>query len=278
MHDIQINNDTYLLPGNWDELSADELQYLAKITQEDMPLETIKVYMLLYCLKAHVAAHRKRYGNRNLIIVQKEHKRKYLFTPENINSLANIFNFLFEKENDAHDNTTRYYIKPVRFVNPFPSITIQKEVFTGPDDGLYDITFEQFIYMQTYLDAMQTDAQKLSPLLACLWHRSKRFDINKLETDAAQLHLLPDTTKMVMYWFITGCIINLGEQFPRIFSGSGSVSRNVFDSQLRLLDTLAGSDMTKKDAVRQGKLMDALYSMDESIRRQEEMEEKIRNH
>lgn len=278
MHNIQINGDTYLLPGNWDELSTDELQYLARITQQDIPLETAKVYMLFYCLKAHVAGHKRHYGNRSLIVIQKGHKRKCLFTPEEINSLANIFSFLFEKESDAHGNTTRYYIKPIRFVNPFPSITIQEETFSGPDDGLYDITFEQFIYMQTYLDAIQTDTQKLSPLLACLWHRGDHFDINKLETDAALLHQLPDTTKMVMYWFITGSIINLGEQFPRVFSGSGSMSRNVFDSQLRLLDTLAGSDMTKKDAVRHGKLMDALYSMDESIRRQEEMEEKTRSH
>lgn len=278
MHNIEINGDVYLLPENWDELSADELQYLARITQQEMPLETVKVYMLLYCLKAHVAPHKKRFGDRSLVITLGGHKRKYLFTPEEINNLGNIFSFLFEKENDAHDHTIRYYIKPIRFINPFPSLVIQKETFTGPDDGLYDITFEQFIYMQTYLDAMRQDAQKLSPLLACLWHRGERFDINKLETDTALLHQLPDTTKMVMYWFITGCIINLGEQFPRVFSGSGSVSRNVFDSQLRLLDTLAGSDMTKKDAVRQGKFMDALYSMDESIRRQEEMEEKIRNH
>lgn len=278
MHNIQINDDTYLLPENWDELSADELQYLVKITQQDTPLETIKIYMLFYCLKAHVASHKERYGNRSLIIIKKGHKRKYLFTPEEINSLAGIFSFLFEKESDAHGNTTRYYIKPMRFSNPFPSILIREETFTGPDDGLYDITFEQFIYMQTYLDAMQQDSGKLPLLLACLWHRGERFDINKLETDAALLHQLPDAMKMVMYWFITGCIINLGEQFPRIFSGSGTVSRNVFDSQLRLLDTLAGSDMTKKDAVRQGKLMDALYSMDESIRRQEEMEEKMRCH
>ena len=83
---------------------------------------------------------------------------------------------------------------------------------------------------------------------------------------------------MVMYWFITGSIINLGEQFPRVFSGSSTVNHNVFDSQLRLLDTLASSDMTKKDAVRQGKLMDALYTMDESLRRQEEIEEKMHNH
>ena len=81
-----------------------------------------------------------------------------------------------------------------------------------------------------------------------------------------------------MYWFITGCLINLGDQFPHVFSGKeGSIRNNVFDSQLRLLDTLANSDMTKKDAVRKGNLMDALYSMDESVRKHDELEERLQS-
>ncbi len=71
---------------------------------------------------------------------------------------------------------------------------------------------------------------------------------------------------------------HLGFHFPRVFSGQkGSIRNNVFDSQLRLLDTLANSDMTKKDAVRKGSLMDALYSMDESVRKHDELEERLQS-
>lgn len=34
--------------------------------------------------------------------------------------------------------------------------------------------------------------------------------------------------------------------------------------------------MTKKDAVRNGNLLDALYAMDESVRKQEELEERMK--
>ena len=69
----------------------------------------------------------------------------------------------------------------------------------------------------------------------------------------------------------------IGSQFPRVFSGGGSVTGNVFESQLRLLDSLAKNDMTKKPAVREGLLYDALMTMDESIRMQEERTEYLAN-
>lgn len=70
----------------------------------------------------------------------------------------------------------------------------------------------------------------------------------------------------------------MANSYPRIFSGEGKGSYGrVFDAQLRLLDSLAQSDMTKKPEIRKGLLLDALYSMDESIRRKEETEESLRN-
>ena len=287
MHQIQIYDDKYQLPERWDELSNKDMAYLVKLTQNDVSIEQVKIYMLLYCLKAHVSRHRKIYSDQVRISVGKEsenvsfrvRRKKYLLTPEEVCSLAHLFHFLVERENQRYGIAPQYYIKPDRFVNPYPTLRIRMQKFIGPDDGLYDITFEQFIYMQTYRDAMRQDPQEISHLLACLWHRGKTFDINRLDKDAALLRHLPDTQKIVMYWFITGCLINLGDQFPRVFSGKeGSIRNNVFDSQLRLLDTLANSDMTKKDAVRKGNLMDALYSMDESVRKHDELEEKIRNH
>ena len=133
------------------------------------------------------------------------------------------------------------------------------------------------MYMQTYLDAMQLDPQKINHLLACLWHRGKEFDINRLDNDAAILKRLPDDRKMIMYWYILGSLSCMSAAYPRIFSGEGKNNGRIFDAQLRLLDSLAQSDMTKKPEIRKGLLLDALYSMDESIRRKEETEENLRN-
>jgi hypothetical protein len=171
-----------------------------------------------------------------------------------------------------------YHLTPDLTTNPYPTIHCQLWKFIGPEDQLLDITFEQFMYLQTYLDAMHSDPTKIDHLLACLWHRNKVFDINQLDKDAAILHHLPEDRKILMYWYILGSLSCMANSYPRIFSGEGKGSYGrVFDAQLRLLDSLAQSDMTKKPEIRKGLLLDALYSMDESIRRKEETEESLRN-
>ena len=81
---------------------------------------------------------------------------------------------------------------------------------------------------------------------------------------------------MIMTWFVMGSIRYLSDSFPRVFGdGGGQGFGNVFDSQLRLLDSLAAHDMTKKDRVRRGLFLDAIYSMDERLRIQEEAEKKM---
>ena len=59
----------------------------------------------------------------------------------------------------------------------------------------------------------------------------------------------------------------------RLVPHKGGGGGNVFESQQRIIDALAGGDMTKKEAVRQGYLYDALISMDESLRQREEQKQ-----
>ena len=135
----------------------------------------------------------------------------------------------------------QYLINPELTTNPYPTLRCRLRKFTGPEDQLFDITFAQFMYLQTYLDAMQSDPKKINHLLACLWHRGKEFDINCLDKDAAILQHLPEDKKITMYWYILGSLSCMAEAYPRIFSGEGKSNGRVFDSQLRLLDQKAGN-------------------------------------
>lgn len=286
MHTIQIDNDTFQLPQNWDELTNDQLLYLVKLTQGDIPIEELKIRMLLYCLQARVDRHKEIYKDKVRITVGQPsekvrfrvRKKSYLLRPEEVNALADLFSFLLQIQSDKyHTGIYTYIVMPELSRNPYPTLRCRFRMFIGPDDQLLDITFEQFMYLQTYLDAMKDDPTQINRLLACLWHRKAAFDINRLERDAAILSHLPTDQKMVMYWYVLGSLSDLSSSYPRVFSGSGKTTGRVFDSQMRLLDSLAQSDMTKKPEVRKGYLIDALYSMDESMRRKEESEENMRN-
>lgn len=283
MHTIQINDDVYQLPANWDDLSREQLEFLARATQSNQPVEQLKILMLLKCLKARMRLPPRLRGiqPRMTIGTQSERfalrigRKLYRLTAKEVESMSSLFHWLLKPVRQKYNNQEEYYLNPLLTVNHYPSLRIRLHRFTSPDDCLFDITFEQYMYMQTYLDAAVSDPKKLNYLLACLWHTGKSFDISRLEHDARLIRHLSPAKKMVMYWFVLGCIQTFADSYPRVFSGTGKAVGNVFDNQLRLLDSLASHDMTKKDSVRRGLFIDALYSMDEQLRIQEEREVKM---
>lgn len=284
MHIIQINDDTYQVPSSWDGLTRKQLEYLARISQGNQPVEQLKILMLLYCLGARMKRPPKLRGvmpdkvvglqsNRYAVRIR---RKVYRLMVDEVITMSNLFDWLLRIVKDKYQNI--YCISPGLTVNPYPRLRVRLRRFIGPDDCLFDITFEQFMYLQTYLDAAAADPQKLEYALACLWHTGRTFDITRLERDARRLRRLSATRKMVMYWYILGSMEYWAASYPRVFGGSGGgkIVGNVFDGQLRLLDSLANHDMTKKDSVRKGLFVDALYSMDEQLRIQEEMKEKLK--
>lgn len=287
MHTIQINDDVYRLPESWNELTPKQLEFLATQSMKELSVEQLKIYMMLYCIGAQVTpihpllnSKRNFYrqiGRQSNEACLRVGRKRYTLTFEEISLLVDLMYFLYIREKDYKgDFTDRYKISSELEENPYPKLRIGLRTLHGPDSLLSDITFEQYMYLQTYLDAAQRQPEKIDQALACLWHSGRQFDINRMERDARLLHRLPPARKLVLIWFVEGCFRGLGDAFPRLFSSSGSSSKNgVFDMQLRLLDSLANSDMTKKDAVRKGFLYDALYSMDETVSRQEEMEKQM---
>lgn len=291
MFTIKIDNDEYRLPQEWDELTERQLRFLARQTTGNVPVEQLKIYMMLYCLGARVQRDSRIWGNAIFRRVGTESthvtlriglRKKYRLLPEEVLSLSRLMEFLLQADKPSQKPGYRYFrqeqpayhLHPSLTRNPYPVLHVRLRRFTASEDGLFSLTFGQYMYLQTYLDGLQNGNSTLEQVLACLWHRGHQFDIDRLESDARLLRHLPADRKMVMYWFIAGSIEELACAFPRLFSAAPASGRrsNTFDQQLRLLDSLAGSDMTKKDAVRNGNLLDALYAMDESVRKQEELE------
>ena len=75
MHKILINDDLYHLPESWDELTVPQLLHLVKLTKSDIPIEQLKIEMLLYCLQAHVRRHRIIYQDKVRIAIGQRSKQ-----------------------------------------------------------------------------------------------------------------------------------------------------------------------------------------------------------
>jgi hypothetical protein len=248
MRTLQLNNDIYHLPGTWNELTAEQLLYLINQVNRRASAEEIKLKLLLFCLPAHVRKYRVTDGSHHFTVISG--KRKYHFSAQEIGIICNIFDFLFVEENG------NISINPMLTRNPFPTVQCDSLTVHGPGDGLQDITYEQFVFLLTYHQQMQTDPNAIHSLLSIIY-RPNTGEI--LPEEMKKMHL---AVKTAILWFFLGCIQFISEKFPMTFSGGGTPSGNIFESQMRVIDALASNDVTKKEAVKNSLLYDALYSLE----------------
>lgn len=264
--DITIGEYHGNLPADWDSMSEGELHFLAGLLDRQRTSFEVCVMMLLFSIGGRMISHPE-YDD-GICVVQ-IHGRRYSLTVQQLSDLAEIYSFLFDNVYVEAPAITPQLTK-----NHYRNVSHAGCVLVGPDDGMLSITFGSYVWLQTYLSGASHDSHNLSLALACLWRSDKGTD-EPLEADAKVIEALPAWKQMIMFWFMSGCLRRIQRLFPRVFRGSGGVAGNVLDQQLRLLDSLAGSDMTKKEQVRKGKLIDALYVIDESVRKKEEREQEL---
>lgn len=249
------------VPTCWNDLTAVQLEALADLSARRLTAQTLKVYFTLFVLRMRVTGFVS--GNRFRLA---RGLHRFTLSAEEFHTLCDRLAFVLERsESDGAVTVVSH-----RTTDPYPKL----RRFSSPGDALERLSYEQFMYAQFYQSQLSDDPAALERLLACLWHTGDSFDAENVERDAKRLRRLPWQTRQAMFWYWDGSLDFIRHRFPRIFSAapSGKPRSNVFEDQLRVVDALAGGDMTRKPAVRQGYLYDALLSMDESLRRQEERE------
>ena len=265
MHKLTIDGMEFDVPGEWDELSRQQLEYLAGLLSEQRSAVEVKTLMLLYGLGATVNATMDD-GSYKLTI----QGSRLTIDAERMSWMADLYSFLFEEDEKGAQR-----LSPKLTISPYPEIQRRDVRLRCTDDGMLSMPFGRYVWLQTYLSGVQRDKDNLELALACEWHSVGEI-LDPKESDARIIRSLPVIRRMVMFWYISGCMRRIHRLFPRVFSGVGSAAGgNVLDQQLRLLDSLAGGDMTKKDQVRKGRLIDALYVIDESLRRKEEYDREL---
>lgn len=262
---LTIDGMDFEVASEWDELSRRQLEYLASLQAEPRTAVEVMTLMLLDTLGAHVNFTTEE-GDYNLTI----QGRRMIIDAERMSWMADLYSFLFEEDEKGAQR-----LSPKLTISPYPEIQRRDVRLRCTDDGMLSMPFGRYVWLQTYLSGVQRDKDNLELALACEWH-SVGETLEPKDSDAKIIRNMSPGKRMVMFWYISGCMRRIHRLFPRVFSGVGSaVGGNVLDQQLRLLDSLAGGDMTKKDQVRKGRLIDALYVIDESLRRKEEYDREL---
>lgn len=263
MRPVVIGKKTIQIPSNWTEFTTSQLELIARISQHAMPVETAKLYVVLNLLGLRITRKVEEDAYRFVW-----RGRRGIITTDEMARLTAAYDFLFA---EVKEKPGTCVVLPSFTADPYPRLTDGLYAWHGPGDLFERVTYDQFVYANTYVSQVADDKQAMPKLLACLWHRRKQFDPDRIERDALLLSRLPKHRQMVMFWYWCGSMAALRRLFPRVFSGSGNSDGNVFQEQQRIIDALSDGDMTRKQAVREGLLLDAMFSMDESVRKAEEM-------
>jgi len=182
-------------------------------------------------------------------------KRKYDLSAEELQPVTDIFDYLFVRTKDTIN------INPLLTKNPFQKIKIKGTWYISAKQGLSDITYEQFVDLMTNFDAIESTPDRINNFVAILYKTAKGEQCTP-ETASK----LSNYTKTIIIWYYIGSMNFIAGKFPRTFSSTGastgSKNRTIIDNQMRVIDNLAGNDLTKKETVKKSLLYDALFTME----------------
>lgn len=227
-------------------------------------VQEVKLKMLLFCMDARIRSYRMASGMGYQVSLP---GMNIYLTSGQLTALSSVYDFLFCKTDKSYDLDIRLTR------NPFTSYVMKDKMLAGPEDGLTNISYGQFIMLQTWQQQMKKDFNTaLDNFLAVIWKEGS-FSISE-EGGAELFKEVDSVVKTVMFWFFLGSMRFIQEKFPRVFSGTGNNGGDVFDIQQRIVDELASGDVTKKEQVKDCLLYDALYTLEMAIERDEKMKQK----
>lgn len=257
MRKLTIANKTIEVPSEWNELLDEQLKLLSSLLIEKQTVPEVRLKLLLFCIGARVRRANEQVSD--VWALSLGSKTVFLSATE-LEEMGRMLDFLFDAEGRLDVRLTR---------TPFFRLETRRMMLMGPEDGMTNISYGQFVQTQSLLPLVMADFDShINEFLCVLW-KDLRFEPTE-DGDPDWLADVSPDVKMVMLWYYIGSMRFIAEKFPRLFSGGeSSTDENPFEAHQRIIDELAGGDVTKKEQVRRSPLFDALYTLEMAIERRE---------
>lgn len=253
--DVGVGGDgvCFELPSGWDELSGDALLWVVELSEMGIGAEELKLRLMLRLCGGRVLGR----GGDGVWLVRIGGYDLPL-GGDVLCGVCDVLDFLFVRNGDG------VRLEPRLTRNVFGRVRVWGRELVSVADGLTDLSYAEYAELQVACDAMVRGDGCLDDVVGLLYRRVDGV------RDGWRVRRLPHGVKVVALWFYMGCVARLCELFPRTFSvGGGDGCVSVADGQMRVIDALAGGDVTKKMAVRDADLYEALYSMEMAAERYE---------
>jgi len=240
MKKIFIGTKNYMFPSKWNQLTKEQLLYVAHLLSQKFTKQEIVVMLTIYFSGLHVQQITKL---NPLIFVELEHQYDFLF-------------------------------KEIKLTNNLlPTVKVKFKKFHSPEPGLSNMTYEQFIiFSETYYSQYikSGDVQHLDLFIASLYTRKKNvFDTDLVEKNAKELGKLSVAEKTAILFFYQGSRNYLGLKFPELFGGNKEGDAKKEYGFLGVIELLNKEDVSKNNTIRQTNIYEIFTRLTNLIKQNE---------
>lgn len=277
MHTITIGTHKILIPGCWNELTAEQLIQMAKLINGNIGLEEIKVKMLFIFTGIKVVQQPSVLVDGKEFFWIRHQKRKFLVSAHSLAHISSPFLNFFTEINE-----NEWIIKPTITRQLLPIVEVGKVKLHGPADGLSNITFREFIFAETALNQLiaANDTTQLNQLIGILYRPfgkikqgtlaytgdvREKFNDNNMDEQAKLIASMPKELKRAILWYYKGCKQHLSTLFPLVFSEGSATSKSTFEVFMTIVDDIANNQPAEHERILDVLLYSALQSLNNRI-------------
>ena len=316
MTNISISGTRFLIPQRWNELTREQFRIIVEVLSAPVLYDAALLNLFLRFSGLKVMQQQHEQPDFWILVNQKSKTKnqKFVLSTWQLVELSACMKWIFEPVNTPATNGTDTKLEHAASCkltrNLLPRITLHSPLSTlhyfGPSDALANLRFSEYIYAETahrrYLES--GDDRDLHELVATLW-RPRRFWLRKKSvkwngdprrafnpflTDRYVRRVAtadPVELRMILMWY-QACGLLLQKKFPDMYTRvSAEVKKNksknraaaeTFESFMKMVNSLADDDVTRKDAIREAYLYDALETLNDMVRRNKELETRNPKH
>ena len=172
MKKLTVNKiDLGYIPEHWQELTADQVKALCQYCLFALSTDSLKIMLLLYITRLRLVNAREIPAagglfDKTLFPIKGKKTGIFYAATADIALLASSLSFIFPDR----ENNSIIYSRLV--VNHFPKLkTRWFQTLYGPSDGLYTLSFAEFIRLETLYDRLDKSPGALDRFCGVLYRR-----------------------------------------------------------------------------------------------------------
>lgn len=277
-------NDLYIcdIPENWNELSADHIKALCKYINFAITPISLKMMMLLYIsrlklVKSKGIPAQGGLFDKTLFPVKGKKTGLFYAASADISFMAENLSFLFAEKSEG------VIIESRLVQNHFPELRTQrfKSLF-GPNSGLYNLTFAEFIRLETLYEKLGRDENpNIENRFCAVLYRPKDksvdtgspdfsgdvrepFNDHLLDKNAKTASFLARWQKNYIRLLYEGCRNFIIDKHPNAFGTieASEPGKTTFENFNQLVTSLTNKDLTKAKEIRTSPLYDVMAQLE----------------